>query len=85
MQLREDDPLGYAMAMLDRDKENFDRAHETQERCAFDRGFPDISGYLNLMGINTPERLSIMCNQQRYSGPIFAAPPWQDIYQNDAE
>lgn len=85
MKLRDEDPLGFALAMLDHDKASFDRAAETNERYAFDRGFPDIVGYLNLMGIDTPKRLRTTCDLERYSGPIFAAPPWQDIYQNDAE
>lgn len=85
MKLRARDPSAYAMAMLKHDQENFDRAQKTNNRYVFDRGFPDIAGYLNLMSIKAPQQLNLACSQKRYSGPIFAAPPWPEIYENDTE
>ncbi len=85
MKLRARDPSAYAIAMLKRDQENFDRAQKTNNKYVFDRGFPDIAGYLNLMSINIPQQLGLICKQKRYSGPIFAAPPWLKIFENDTE
>jgi predicted ATPase len=52
-------------------------------RCFFDRGLPDLIGYLSHGGHAAPEdwrRAS-----RAYAPVVFFAPPWQDIYVNDAE
>jgi len=61
MKLRARDPSAFAMAMLTRDQVNFDCAQKANDKYAFDRGFPDIAGYLNLMSISVPQRLSLTC------------------------
>lgn len=85
MVLRETNPLGYALAMLSLDMQNFASSIETKETTIFDRGIPDIAGYLDLMGIQIPKILDEMCTMNRYTGPIFAAPPWREIYRIDKE
>ncbi|CAH1650962.1 Putative ATPase [Hyphomicrobiales bacterium] len=51
----------------------------------FDRGIPDIAGYLTLSGLPVPghvERAITLC---RYAGTVFMCPPWPEIYSGDKE
>lgn len=83
--LRMQDPLSYALEILKRDIENFNRACSGAGRWLFDRGFADNAGFLDLMGISRPEELDRACRNYRYGGPIFVAPPWQAIYHGDED
>jgi predicted ATPase len=53
------------------------------DRCFFDRGLPDLIGYLNHGDLPTlPEWRS---ESRAYSPMVFYAPPWREIYVNDEE
>jgi predicted ATPase len=52
-------------------------------RCFFDRGLPDLIGYLNHGGSSAPDGWREA--SRGYADPVFFAPPWRDIYVNDAE
>lgn len=69
---------------------NFDlRSHrEAQARGApifFDRGLPDSIGYLWLCGLPVPEHFDRAAQAFRYARIVFVAPPWREIYAQDAE
>jgi predicted ATPase len=52
-------------------------------RCFFDRGLPDLIGYLSHGGRHAPE---VWRAEARAYTPItFFAPPWREIYVNDVE
>lgn len=51
----------------------------------FDRGIPDIAGYLRLMSLAVPSHVSEAARQFRYDRRVFIAPPWEDIFWQDAE
>ena len=52
-------------------------------RCFFDRGLPDLIGYLSHGGRSAPEAWRrASCD---YAPAVFFAPPWREIYLNDAE
>jgi predicted ATPase len=51
----------------------------------YDRGFPDIVGFLQLGGLPVPQEFDRVCSELRYEGPIFRAPPWREIYISDDE
>ena len=54
--------------------------------CVFyDRGLPDILGYLNLSQIQPSEYLLRQIIRHRYHSLVFWCPPWPDIYVNDSE
>lgn len=46
----------------------------------FDRGIPDIIGYLWLEGLPVPAYLLSAAQQYRYHPQVFMAPPWAEIY-----
>jgi predicted ATPase len=51
----------------------------------FDRGFPDVVGFLDVAGLPVSATIDRACRELRYTGPLFRAPAWQDIYAQDAE
>ena len=85
MALRETDPLGFAEAMLDAHVREFERHEGGSSPVLFDRGFPDVVGFLDVSGLPVPKSVEAACRRLRYAGPILRAPAWADIYQQDAE
>ena len=82
-ELRQQDPLAYALEILKLDIDNFKAAHSRSERWLFDRGFADNAGFLDLMGLPIADEVDQACRTYRYQGPVFIAPPWREIYQQD--
>ncbi|RXZ64702.1 AAA family ATPase [Pelagerythrobacter rhizovicinus] len=85
MALRADDPAGFARAMFDAELAAWRAAEGRSGPTVFDRGFPDIVGFLRLEGLTVPEDIDRACRELRYDGPVFRAPPWQAIYRPDEE
>ena len=54
-----------------------------RRRCFFDRGLPDLIGYLSRGGHSAPDAWRAASNG--YAPVVFFAPPWREIYVNDAE
>jgi predicted ATPase len=55
----------------------------SHQRCFFDRGLPDLIGYLTHGGRSVPDEWREV--SRAYSTTVFFAPPWRDIFVNDAE
>ena len=85
MALRAADPLGFAEAMLEAHIREFERHEGQAGPVLFDRGFPDVVGFLDVSGLPVPGSIDAACRRLRYTGPILRAPAWADIYQQDAE
>jgi predicted ATPase len=83
MAMRADRPADFALAMLEAEQEVW--SHSRTGFAVFDRGFPDIAGFLNLEGLPIPPALDEICKSLRYSGPIFHAAVWRAIYTPDEE
>ena len=85
MDLRAADPLGFAEAMLEAHIREFEAAAAIPGPVLFDRGFPDVVGFLDVSGLPVPKSVDAACRQLRYNGPIFRAPAWAAIYRQDHE
>ena len=85
MELREGDPLGFAEAMLEAHVREFERHRDQPGPVLFDRGVPDVAGFLDVSGLPVPKSVDAACRQIRYHGPIFRAPAWAAIYRQDHE
>lgn len=85
MDLRERDPLGFAEAMLEAHIREHERHAGRPDIVMFDRGFPDVAGFLDVSGLTVPASVDRACRELRYSGPVFRAPAWAAIYAQDAE
>jgi predicted ATPase len=51
----------------------------------FDRGVPDVIGYLRLLGLPVPVHMMRAADLFRYSRRVFIAPPWPEIFAPDRE
>ncbi|SJZ91339.1 AAA family ATPase [Consotaella salsifontis] len=51
----------------------------------FDRGLPDVVGYLRLEGLGVPPHVMKAAETFRYNERVFIAPVWPEIYRQDAE
>jgi predicted ATPase len=78
-------PLAFAGAMLARDVANYDAMRAAAAPVVFDRGIPDIAGYLRLEGLDPPEALRAAMRRHRYRPSVFICPPWREIYTADSE
>lgn len=73
----------YAELMLAHDL----RSYRAAERCGttafFDRGVPDIIGYLRLCGLPVPQHLLEAARRVRYHRHVLITPDWPQIYHRD--
>src|SRR3546814_16105169 len=51
----------------------------------FDRGVPDVMGYLRLCGLPVPPHVAKAVDVFRYDRRVFVAPSWPEIYAQDTE
>jgi len=51
----------------------------------FDRGVPDVAAYLRLCGLPVPAHIDQAARLLRYNRRVFIAPPWPEIFRQDAE
>ena len=58
--------------------------HETGA-VFFDRGVPDVLGYLRLLNLPVLPHMQRAANTFRYNRRVFIAPPWHEIFQQDRE
>ena len=84
MALREEDPLAFADAMLSAQLAAWDDT-QIEGPVVFDRGFPDIAGFLRVEGLPVSDAITRACDEYRFEGPIFRAPPWRASYTPDDE
>lgn len=81
MALRDDDPLGFADAMLDAHLRELESMQGHLGLVMFDRSLPDVVGFLEVSGLPVSNRIDAACHSFRYDGPIIRAPTWQAIYR----
>lgn len=79
------DPSAYAGAIFARDLTQYEAAALRPGLSLFDRGFPDNAAYLAMLGLPITAALDAACQSHRYAEPVFVAPPWEEIYTQDAE
>lgn len=85
MELRANDPLGFADAMIAAHHAEYDRFADLPGPIVFDRGFPDVVGFLQVSGLPVSREIDRLCRSVRYHGPVLRAPAWQAIYAPDDE
>ncbi|MER7504266.1 AAA family ATPase [Nonomuraea pusilla] len=79
------DPELFAELMLCWELRSYRSAAARTAPVLFDRGIPDIVGYLRLEGRPVPAHLHTAARTFRYHPRAFIAPPWPEIYHQDAE
>lgn len=81
------------MAMLDeanhaaalREEGRGEGKGEAEGATIFDRGLPDVLGYVRLCGLPEPDALLQAARRLRYRREVFLAPFWPEIFAGDAE
>lgn len=79
------DPDAFAQKMLAHDIANWRQAKDLDGPVIFDRGIPDVMGYLKVIGHAVPPPVAQAARQYRYNRRVFLAPPWKEIFVQDAE
>ena len=82
--MRAQRPRDFALAMLEAQLASW-KGELDDAPVLYDRGLPDIVGFLRLEGLPIPPMVDKACRECRYEGPVFHAPPWRKIYRQDAE
>lgn len=79
------DRAAFAEQMLAFELRSFREAAALSGPVLFDRGLPDTIGYLNLCDLPVPAHAAAAARLFRYARTVFIAPPWPQIFRNDAE
>jgi predicted ATPase len=79
------DPLAFAELMLCWEMRSYRMAGDETGPVFFDRGTPDVVGYLRLLGLPVPLHMDRAARMFRYNRRVFIAPPWPEIFRQDGE
>lgn len=79
------DRAAFAELMLSWDIRSYQMAEQRSGITFFDRGVPDVAGYLRLCGLPVPPHMENAARIYRYHRLAFIAPPWPDIFAQDRE
>jgi predicted ATPase len=79
------DRLAFAELMLSWEMRSYHLAKDTAGPVFFDRGLPDVLGYLRLVQAPIAEHMRKAAEIFRYHSRVFIAPPWREIFHQDRE
>jgi len=79
------DRAAYARRMLAYDVAAWRAAEGQTGPAFFDRGIPDIRGYLRLSNETPLPEVEAAIAMHVYARTVFVAPPWEAIFGQDAE
>lgn len=79
------DREAFATLMLAWEMRSYREALSAPGPIIFDRGIPDVIGYLRLCGLPVPATVLRAAERRRYARRVFIAPPWPAIFEQDAE
>lgn len=79
------DPPLFAEMMLSWEMQSYHRQAAQPGTVFFDRGVPDVIGYLRLLGLPVPAHMRRAADLFRYHRRVFIAPPWPEIFAPDRE
>jgi predicted ATPase len=79
------DRRAFAELMLAWEMRSYRAALNLRGPVMFDRGVPDVLGYLRLCGLPIPSHVEGAARTFRYHHRVIIAPPWPEIFAADAE
>ena len=79
------DRLAFSELMLGWELRSYREAQAHAGPVVFDRGVPDVIGYLTLCGLPVGDHVARAAELCRYRREVFIAPPWPEIFSQDAE
>lgn len=75
----------FAELMLGWEMRSYREACGQHAPIIFDRGVPDVIGYLRVCGLPVPAHLQKAAELRRYNRKVFIAPYWSEIFTQDVE
>ena len=79
-------PISFSEQLLTQRIFDFKNAEESNEGVIFfDRGLPEVVGYLEYIGETLPNEFVQKCKMHQYNNPIFVTPVWKEIHRTDDE
>jgi predicted ATPase len=78
-------PAMFAELMLDRDIQSWQALRAAGGPVLCDRGIPDLVAYGRMLKLADAGHFSRAAELYRYNATVFFAPPWREIYADDAE
>jgi len=79
------DKRAFAELMLSWEMRSYRDAMRLNGPVIFDRGVPDVAGYLRLSNLPVPSHVARAAEVFRYHRRVFVAPPWPEIFTQDGE
>lgn len=79
------DRSAFAALMVAWEMRSYREAAALPGSVFFDRGVPDVIGYLQLCGLPVPDYIIRAAQIRRYNKYVFIAPHWPEIFVPDAE
>jgi predicted ATPase len=79
------DREAFATLMLAWEMRSYREAVSAPGPIVFDRGIPDVIGYLRLCRLPVPASVLKAAELHRYASRVFIAPPWPAIFKQDTE
>src|SRR5580658_6469101 len=79
------DRPAFAELMLSWEMRSYRAALKLNGPVIFDRGIPDVLGYLRLCDLPIPAHVTKAAQAFRYHHRVVVAPPWPEIFAMDAE
>lgn len=79
------DPARFAELMLDRDIQTHENLRLDPAPALCDRGIPDLVAYGRILRLAETDHFARAAALYRYNSKVFFAPPWREIYADDAE
>lgn len=79
------DRAAYAELMLSWELRSYREALHMPGPVIFDRGVPDVAGYLRVGGLEVPAHVRKAAEIRRYNRQVFIAPAWEQIFVQDEE
>ncbi len=79
------DRRAFAELMLSWEMRSYREALRLNGPVIFDRGVPDVLGYLRLCNLPVPSHVERAARMFRHHQQVFIAPPWPEIFALDAE
>jgi predicted ATPase len=75
----------FAELMLMHEIRSYEEARAAPKLVFFDRGIPELAGYLPMVGRPLPGHFRRAAELFRYNRNVFLTPPWREIFANDGE
>jgi predicted ATPase len=79
------DRAAFAELMLGWEMRSHRAAQVIGKTVVFDRGVPDVMGYLRLCELPVPPHVARAAELFRYNARVFIAPLWPEIFTQDTE